>query len=68
MLEFFLDFLSSTDIFQYNFFRKFLTEIPFECQTVRTQIRPDIIGPDLGTNFLHLDKQQMTKNMSLADC
>ena len=35
-------FLSSVDISQNQLFEKNLTRIPSECQTVRTQIMPDV--------------------------
>ena len=37
-------FLSSADIFQNQLFRKILSGISYECQTVWTQIRPDILS------------------------
>ena len=35
---------TSADIFQHQFFRKILSWIPSECQTVWIQIRPDIMS------------------------
>ena len=44
---------SSTDFFQSQLFRKIISGILSECQTVWIQIRPDIyVGPDLGPNCL----------------
>ena len=37
-------FLSSADFFQNQLFRKVLSGVPSECQTVRIQIRPDILS------------------------
>ena len=37
-------FLSSADFFQNQLFRKILSGIPSECQTVWIQIRPDILS------------------------
>ena len=47
MLGNFACFLSSADFFQNQLFRKILSGIPSECQTVRIQV-----GSDLGPNCL----------------
>ena len=44
MLGNFACFLSSADFFQNHFFRKTLSGIPSECQTVWIQTRPDILS------------------------
>ena len=48
------NFLSSAVFFfQNQLFRKIISGIPSECQTVWTQIRPDVLsGSDLGPNCL----------------
>ena len=43
----FFVFLSSADFFQNQLFRKFLSGIPSEFQTVWIQIKPDSVWPDL---------------------
>ena len=39
-------------LFLINFFSTNLSGIPSKCQTVWIQIRPDIVGPDLGPDCL----------------
>ena len=47
-LEIFHEYLLSADCFRNQLFRKILSEIPSECETVWIQIRPDIdLGPKL---------------------
>ena len=41
---FFMLFVSSADFIQNQVFRKILSGIPSMCQTVRIQIRPDIMS------------------------
>ena len=45
-------FSTSSDFFQNQLFRKILSGIPSECQTVWTQARPNVIGPGLDPNCL----------------
>ena len=53
-------FLSSAFFFSNHLFRKILSGIPSECQTVGIQIRPDVLSgmknvrPDLGLNCLQM--------------
>ena len=51
MLGNFACILSSVD-FLINFFKNNLSGIPSKCQTVWIQIRPDVVGPNLGPNCL----------------
>ena len=41
--EFFHEFLKSADFFQNQLYRKIISGIPSDCQTVWIQIRPDIL-------------------------
>ena len=59
MLDNFLCFLSSADFFQNQFFRKILSEIPSECQTVWIQIRPDISSGLIWVQIVCKGYQQM---------
>ena len=36
-------FLSSADLFQNHFFRKIISGMPSQCQTVWIQIKPDVL-------------------------
>ena len=53
-------FLLSADLFQNQFFRKILSGIPSECQTVWIQIRPDIVSGLLCVQTVCKGFQQMT--------
>ena len=53
--------LSSADIFQNHFFHTILSEIPSECQTVRTQIKTDIKSVLIWVKTVCKGFQQTTK-------
>ena len=58
-------FLLSTDFFQHKFFRKILSGLPSECQTVWIQLRPN--KPDLGPNCLQRLSADNTCQKELID-
>ena len=60
--EFFLFFffLSSADFFQNQFFRKILSGIRSECQTVWIQIRPDILSGLVWVHTVYKSYQKTT--------
>ena len=58
--EIFHAFLSSADFFSKSTFRKILSEIPFEYQTVWIQIRPDIWSGLIWVQTVCKGYQQMT--------
>ena len=53
-------FLSSADFFQNHFFRKILSGISSECQTVWIQVKPDILLGLIWVQTVCKGYQQMT--------
>ena len=53
-------YLSSGDFFQNQLFRKILSGIPSECQTVWIQIRPDILSGLIRVQTVSKGSQQTT--------
>ena len=52
-------FLSSADFFQNRLFRKILSGIPSECQTVWVQIRLDMLSKNKGKTIHKTDFQDV---------
>ena len=61
--EIFPAFLSSADFFQNQLFRKILSGIPSECQTVCIQTRPDILLGQRWVQTVCKSYQQMTLDL-----
>ena len=57
--------LSSADFFQNQLFRKIISGIPPECQTVWTQTRPDVLLGVIWTLTVYKISQQTRAKVSL---
>ena len=58
--EIFHDFLSSTDFFQNQLFRKIISGLPSECKTIWIQIRPDVLLSLIWIQTVCIGYQQTT--------